>query len=78
MIFIKHKPFLFSVLGGILTWLFLFFLFPASVVNPFSIEAFFYIISCFLSLVLGYFSFQKQINTRNSQIIISKKLLLTW
>ncbi|MFY0603970.1 MAG: oligosaccharide repeat unit polymerase [Flavobacteriaceae bacterium] len=52
--FSKHIPFFSSLFFGIFTWLVIFFIFPASIVNPFSREAFIYIVGSYTTLILGY------------------------
>lgn len=50
----QHIPFFSSVFVGILVWLFVFMLFPAKPVYPFSLEALLYITFSYLALVIGY------------------------
>jgi len=66
----KHYPFLISIFGGVLVWCFLFLIFPATIVYPFSKETFLFILSSYIALFLGYFlplNFKKN-------IVIPKKI----
>ncbi len=71
----KHFPFVISLFGGILVWVFIFILFPAKIVSPFAKESFLFIFLSYVSLILGYISFPIAKTHNKGFAIISKRFI---
>lgn len=61
-----HFSFLISIFGGVFVWMFIFLLFPADVVFPFSKETFWFIFLSYSCLLFGYVFAHNFLKKRNS------------
>lgn len=50
----KHRLFYGSILLGVLIWLFSFLILPAQVTENFKTETFFFILACYIGLIIGF------------------------